>query len=138
MARKKGGRGGPRHVRLYHYVLESNAWAALDGNARAIYVEISQRYMGSNNGRIPYAVRDAARSLRISTATASRALRRLEELGFIAIVVKGAFSFKRRHATEWRLTEFCCDIQGEKFGLATKEFMRHGAAPRFSRSHLVN
>src|SRR5215207_907221 len=102
MARTKAGRGGPRHVRLYHYVLESNAWAALNANARAIYIEMAKRYMGTNNGRIPHSVREAAASLRISTATAARAIQHLEELGFIAAVTKGAFSLKKRHATEWR------------------------------------
>ncbi len=101
-----------RHVRLYHSMLRKPAWRDLSANARAIYVEISMRYggTGTNNGRIPYAVRDAAKSLRIGLATAARAIKELQDHGFIVAVTKGAFSRKVRHATEWRLTEFCCDV----------------------------
>jgi hypothetical protein len=37
------------------------AWQSLDGNTRSVYVEIAQRYAGagSNNGRIPYSIREA-------------------------------------------------------------------------------
>ncbi len=50
-----------------------------------------------------------------------RALDRLEERGFIVLTKIGAFSMKMRHASEWRLTEFPCDVSG---GLATKDFIR--------------
>jgi hypothetical protein len=126
----KTGRGGstPRHVRLYHYMMDSPAWHDLGAVARAIYLEIARRYAGpgSNNGRIPYSVREAAAAFRISTATASRALATLTDHGFIVPVVKGAFSLKRRHATEWRLTEFPCDVS--KAFVATKDFMRWSPA----------
>src|SRR5262249_50355629 len=119
------GRGGsaPRHVRLYHYMTGSPAWHDLNAVARAIYCEISRRYAGdgSNNGRIPYSVREAASELKISTTTASRALAALVDHGFLVPMKKGAFSLKSRHATEWRLTEFPCDVTHE---MASKEFMR--------------
>jgi hypothetical protein len=125
----------PRHVRLYHYMLQSKAWLSLSPNARAIYIEIVSRYAGVNNGRIPYAVRDAASALRIGTATASRALNELQQRGFIVPVTKGAFSLKKRHATEWRLTEFTCDVSNAAF--PTKEFMKWGVAPNAARTPLV-
>src|SRR5215469_837939 len=40
---------------------------------------------------------------------------------FIVPITKGAFSLKKRHATEWRLTAFPCDVTG---AWATKDFMR--------------
>ena len=48
-----------------------------------------------------------------------RALSKLEEKGFIEIITKGAFDYKLRHATEYRLT-------AHKFRdkQATKDFMR--------------
>ena len=114
----------PRHVRLYHYMTNSRAWHDLSAVARAIYIEIAKRYagVGSNNGRIPYSVREAAAELKIGTATASRALGALVDHGFIVPVTKGAFSRKIRHATEWRLTEFPCDVTNTL--TATKDFMR--------------
>jgi len=116
-------KGEGRHVRLYHWLIKSTAWKHLGALERAVYVEIVMRYAGegSNNGRLAYSVREAADSFRVSKATASRALRRLEEIGFIACVIKGGFNRKNRHATEWRLTEFRCDVTGD---MASKDFMR--------------
>jgi hypothetical protein len=128
----------PRHVRLYHYMLNSAAWHDLNAVERAIYIEIAKRYAGpgSNNGRIPYSVREAAAELKIGTATASRALGKLVDHGFIVPVTKGAFSRKVRHATEWRLTEFPCDVTNTLIG--TKEFMRWQPPPagNHQRKHL--
>jgi hypothetical protein len=100
----------PRHVRLYHWLMATTAWRSLRGNQRAIYVDIAARYNGSNNGLIPYSVREAADSLRIGKSTAANDLRVLQERGFIVPVTKSAFSYKLRRATEWRLTEFPCDV----------------------------
>jgi hypothetical protein len=112
-----------RHVRLYHWFMKSPAWQSLDAVSRAIYVEMACRYAGpgSNNGRIPYSVREAAKALRIGKTTASRAMHALEERGFIVATQKGAFNLKARHATEWRLTEFACDVTSK---VSTKDFMR--------------
>ena len=66
-------------------------------------------------------MREMQEALGTSKATAHRALKRLEEHGFVVLVEKGAFNMKHRHATTWRLTEFPCDVTGE---LATKDFMR--------------
>jgi hypothetical protein len=110
-----------RHVRLYHWMMQTAAWKSLTGNQRAIYVEIAARYDGSNNGRIPYSVREAAEAVHISKATAARNLIVLQERGFIAAMMKGAFNVKHRVATEWLLTEFNCDVTG---ALPWKEFAR--------------
>jgi hypothetical protein len=123
MGKRNNRERAPRHVRLYHYMTNSPAWHDLNAVARAIYIEIAKRYagVGSNNGRIPYSVREAAAELKIGTATASRALGALVDHGFIVPVTKGAFFRKVRHATEWRLTEFPCDVTNE---LPTKDYMR--------------
>ena len=124
MRKRNKREASPRHVRLYHYMTNSRAWHDLNAVARAIYIEIAKRYagVGSNNGRIPYSVREAAAELKIGTATASRALGASVDHGFIVPVTKGAFSRKIRHATEWRLTEFPCDVTNTL--TATKDFMR--------------
>ena len=86
---------------------------------------MAKRYAGagSNNGRLPYSVREAATELQIGKSTAARALRHLEERGFIVAITRGGFNCKIRHSTEWRLTEFPCDVTRE---LATKDFARWG------------
>lgn len=121
MARSK--EKGPRHVRIHHYMMATPAWQSLGCVERALYVDIASRYagIGSNNGKIAYSVRDAAEGLHIGTSTAKRAFDTLQHCGFLVAMKLGAFSLKRRHATEWRLTEFASDISRD---FATKEFMR--------------
>src|SRR5262245_42113239 len=106
-----------RHVRLYHNtILTSPAWRDLNCYARAGYVELSMRYGGrdSNNGRIVYSVREMAKNLNISVPTArERVFKELKEHGFIVETKRGRYGRKRSYASEWRLTEFQCDVTGE-------------------------
>jgi DNA-binding transcriptional MocR family regulator len=106
-------KGAPeRFVRLDHRMIQSKAWRSLDGNARAIYVELAMLYRGTNNGQIGFSVRQAARAIQVSTATAARAMVHLQNRGFIVAVTKGHFD-RKRQATRWRLTEFDCDVTGQ-------------------------
>jgi hypothetical protein len=102
-----------RHVRLYHYFMTTPAWRDLSCYARAGYLEISISYGGtnSNNGRIPYSVREMAKNLNISVPTARRRVfKELVDHGFIIETKRGRYGKKRRYASEWRLTEFKCDV----------------------------
>jgi hypothetical protein len=126
MSKTGRSKGESRHVRLHHWMLNSEAWKSLPGNDRAIFLEIAALYNGGNNGQIAYSVRTAADSLAISPQTAMRALQRLQERGFIVLMIKGAFSRKARHASEWRLTEHLCDVTGEP---PTKNFMNWKPPP---------
>ena len=69
-------------------------------------------YRGNNNGRIGFSARQAAQAIRVSKATAARALVALQDRGFIVAMTKGRFD-RQRHATRWRLTEFRCDLTGQ-------------------------
>ena len=109
-----------RHVRLYHWLMHTPAWRDLDTVAKAGYVELAARYHGSNNGRVALSVRVLAEALHVSRATAARALRSLEEHGFIVTTQRGAFNCKVRHASEYRLTEFPDDSGA----FPTKDFAR--------------
>jgi hypothetical protein len=106
------------------YILRSPAWRALSPNDRAAYLELKWRYDGLNNGRIGLGCRELAEALGTSKMTALRALDSLMEKGFLAKAKASGFNVKHRAATEWRLTEYTCDVTGE---LPTKEFMRWGA-----------
>src|SRR5262249_13421702 len=110
-----------RHVRLYHWLMRSTAWKSLPGLSRALYAELAKHYNGSNNGKIGYSLRQAAKDLKITPGTASRHFDILTNPGFIQPIRKGAFSLKERHATEWRMTEFTCDVTNKP---PTKDFMR--------------
>jgi DNA-binding GntR family transcriptional regulator len=114
-----------RYVTLREYMLETPAWQSLDCVARSLYVEIARRYRGpnSNNGKIPYSVREAATALGISKDTANRAFLDLQDRGFAKVAKGSGFNIKGRVSREWSLTEFSDDRAG-KHVEPTKEFMR--------------
>ena len=114
-----------RYVRLLEYMLACPAWQSLDGNCRALYVELARRYRGpnSNNGKIPYSVREAAAALHIGRSTAQRCFDSLIEVGFIKVSKRSSFNVKGRAATEWLLTEFPDDTSSIA-AIASKDFMR--------------
>lgn len=119
---KTGRTKNARHVRIYHVMLRSEAWKSLSPVARVIYIEIASRYrgLGSNNGRIPYSIREGAASAHCGKSKAADALLELQNRGFIVAVTRGGFNRKNRHATEWRVTEFVCDVTGTK---ATNDYL---------------
>ena len=121
----KSIRSRGRYVSLPEYMLASPAWQSLDGNCRALYVEVARRYRGpnSNNGKIPYSVREAAKALHISRSTAQRCFQRLIQIGFLKIGKRSGFNMKGRVATEWLLTEYPDDTT-VTLALATKDFMK--------------
>ena len=123
---KKKRATGERYVRLTYDLMQSEAWRSLDGNARAIYIELDMLYrgVGTNNGQIGFSARQAARAILVSPATAARAMIHLQDRGFIVAVTKGNFT-RKRHATRWRLTEFHCDVTGQP---ASRDFEAWGSA----------
>ena len=118
MRMKKKSPTTERYVRLTHRMMQTHAWQSLDGNARAIYVELATLYRGSNNGSIGLSARQAARAIRVSKNTAARAMILLQDRGFIVATTKGRFD-RQRHATRWRLTEYRCDLTSQP---ASREF----------------
>jgi hypothetical protein len=115
-------KGTERYVSLRYWLLNAPAWKSLPGNARALYIDIVSRYNGSNNGRIPYSVREAKQSPHISSDTVHHLLHILQDHGFIVCTKRGAFSLKTtKDASEWQLTEYDCDHPSPAH--ATKNFM---------------
>ena len=121
---KVKGRGGGRYVRLDEYLLASAAWRSLDCVDRMLYVEIARRYRGpnSNNGKIPYSVREAAAALGVGKSTANRAFDRLIDRGFIVMTTDSGFNVKGRVSREWLLTEYADDTKAHS--TPSKLFMR--------------
>jgi hypothetical protein len=116
---------GPRFVQLFYFMLQSAAWKDLNATERAIYLELTQRYNGTNNGQISLSAREIAADLKISKVTAARGLLSLQEHGFIVCEKRGAFHCKVRHASEWRLTIYESNVATNYADkLPTKEFMR--------------
>jgi hypothetical protein len=128
---KKGrSKGGPVYFRVFHFVMDTPAWLSLSTAARAAYLQIGRRYNGTNNGTIGLSVRHLAYELKSSRDTASRALRELEDAGFIDTVKTGTFARRNRKASEYRLTVFRCDLSNHP---PSKRFLEHGP-PRASLS----
>jgi hypothetical protein len=109
-----------RFVKLEYYLLNSGALNDLSLAARWLYVEIKKRYNGTNNGYLSFAVREAATILKVGKGTAQQAFVELECHGFIRARQKGSFHLKKRHATEWILTEY----DFPEGAAPTKDFMR--------------
>ena len=118
----KNGRnkGGGQFVRLDHDLIMSPAWEGLSTQARAVLVQVAKRYNGRNNGTLAASVRDMATECRINKNTASKALGQLIDAGFLELGQAGAFTFKKRHAGEYRLTWEKCDKTGARGSRAWK------------------
>lgn len=92
-----------RYVQLTHFMLNSEAWQSLRPVARALFVELNQRFSGFNNGNIGFGWREAAKALHVKPETVGKAFKELQNRGFIKMTRKSGFDQKRL-ACEWRLT----------------------------------
>jgi hypothetical protein len=118
------GMSGPdRFIKLPHYMLKSPAWKYLPPEAKAVLLDIWQRHNGVNNGTISYAVREAG-AIFLARNTASAALERCVDMGFLVATVDSGFNVKGRTAREWRIT-----AERHNGQPATKEFMRWQPSP---------
>jgi len=111
-AKRRRRYDGPSFIQLYRYMLDCPGYMSLSVWARAALIEVNRGYNGSNNGKIVLSVRDLARRLGCNKDTACYALQELVDKGFIEPRIKGAFSRKFPHATEWRLNDRRCDATG--------------------------
>ena len=111
--------GEVRHVRLRHYMLRSPAWQSLGPVARSLLIEVWARHNGINNGEISFSVREAAERLCIHRDTVSKAFHELENKGFLKARQRGSFTYKVRHASEWKITD-----EPFRDKPASKDFMR--------------
>jgi hypothetical protein len=128
MSKKYKRKGQKKFVLVWAATMKTAAWADLTPADISVYLQVKYRYNGTNNGSIGCGCRELAAACNISKDTANRSLIRLQERGFIKAVKQGYFrpgssedgSLKNR-ATEWRLTEYPCDVTGE---LPTKDYHR--------------
>jgi Helix-turn-helix domain len=124
--RRRRRHDGPKFIQLFRYVLDSEAYISLSPSARAALVEVNRGYNGQNNGRIVLSVRNLAQRMNCHRNTAAHALQELVEKGFIEPRIKGWFSVKFRHATEWCLTDRRCDATGNA---QSQAFQKWAPAP---------
>lgn len=127
MSSKWKRKGKNKFIMIDGYIMRSVAWASLTPNDKAAYLAIKWAFDGLNNGRIGMGCRELADALGTSKDTANRSLGNLQEKGFIAMTRASGFNVKNRAASEWRLTEYACNVTGE---LPTKEFMRWNSSEK--------
>ena len=95
-----------KHVRLNRWLLESPAYYSLSHLGRSALVEMYYIYNGSNNGELFMSVRALGVRLDCHKDTANKALKELEEKGFIRANEHGSFDQKQNLATTYILTEY--------------------------------
>jgi DNA-binding HxlR family transcriptional regulator len=91
-----------QYVLLNYYLLRSDAWRGLSGNAMRVYFELHMRFNGTNNGQLFIGMDRISSVLGISKSTVCKAFKELVEKGWIVKVKDGKWI--RGQASEWRLT----------------------------------
>jgi hypothetical protein len=122
MARATNRRDGA-HARIYSEWLSLPAWRNLSPTAVKLLVEILGRYRPGDNGRLPLSARLAGEYLNASKATGARALRELDDNGWIRPMRLARFADRKGTATDYKLTMFTDDETGE---MATREYLDAG------------
>jgi DNA-binding HxlR family transcriptional regulator len=79
------------------------AFRSLSGAALKVWIELRTRFNGGNNGQLHLSLDEAAHLLGLGKATVQRALKELEEKGFIVKTRQG--QWYGRMATQWRTTD---------------------------------
>ena len=90
-------------------MMQTEAWQSLTPASVRVWIELTSRFNGRNNGIIALSARDAAARCNIAKDTATKSFAELVEKGFLECATPGGFTRKVRHATEWRLTHLPCD-----------------------------
>jgi hypothetical protein len=104
---------------LYWHELNSEAYRSLTCEARALLIEMRSFFRGAEN-RVHMSVRMVMRRLGVSQMRAERAIGELLDRGFIALLEKGSFGRKEKHASVYRLTNEPAD----GCSIAPKDYMR--------------
>lgn len=94
----------PRHIRIYHDQLKSVAWKHLSGGAVKVLLALASLELGENNGLFFLSARKGAEMTGLGKNAVCRALRELQDKGFIYCAELGGFSRKTPHAARWGLT----------------------------------
>jgi len=110
---KARGSGTSGYIKLQWHLYRSQGWHDLSVFARLAYIELVNRHNGRNNGSIGLSARSLGECIGCDKATASRALRELEDAGFIETTKIGSFSKRDQRASEYRLLILPCDVTGE-------------------------
>ncbi|MHB0917104.1 MAG: hypothetical protein ACYC1G_04975 [Thiobacillus sp.] len=97
-------RGG--HVRLYHDIVDSNAWRCLSATDQRAYIALQRQLKSFNNGDLSLPLSFARNHGIKSSATLAKSLRALIAVGLIAVTRRGGCTKGgQRLATLYRFTD---------------------------------
>jgi DNA-binding HxlR family transcriptional regulator len=94
-----------QHARLYHCVLNTNAWRVLPPSAVKLYVDLRYRLTSYNNGNIEAVFTELKHRGWKSKTTLHKALRELEALGFIEKTRQGGIASMSKTCSLYRFTD---------------------------------
>ena len=92
-----------QYVKTHYEMVRSDAWRSLNGNALKVYFELRTRFNGYNNGQLSLSLKKGAELLGMSQSSVQRALKELEEKGFIKLQKQGMWYGRR--ASEYAVTD---------------------------------
>ena len=92
-----------QYLKISYDMARSAAWRSLGGTTVKVWVELRTRYNGRNNGDLSLSLDEGARLLGIGKTTVQRALKELQDKGFIKMVRQG--QWYGRIATTWQITD---------------------------------
>src|SRR5450432_2851993 len=96
------------HVRLYWTLLDTPAYLALGWTARALYVDLRRKLMGTNNGNIEATLSTLKHRGWKSSATLNYALKELIAVGLIAQTRQGGIAYMSKQCSLYRFTD--CEV----------------------------
>lgn len=109
---KGRSKGEGQFFALPYAMAKHEAWRNLSGGAVKVFIELRCRYQvrgdgdTNNNGEITLSLDEAARLLKMGKATVHRALKELQQAGFIQEEKRGRWY--GRKATEWSVADKPC------------------------------
>ncbi|MDF1781941.1 MAG: hypothetical protein P1U67_11645 [Alcanivoracaceae bacterium] len=106
-ARKKGRQGAASFMGIPHHILESCAYASLDGWAVRLLVDIAAQYKGYNNGDLTAAWTIMKPKGWRSKGTLNKALIKLKGCGLIEITRQGGRHKPSLYAITWQSIDEC-------------------------------
>lgn len=119
---KRNEKRGGRFVMLPHRIMDSPAWIGLSGSAKSVHLVLIRRFDGRNNGQIFIPTREAGDALGLGRNAVARALRELEEAGFLVEMVGSHLGLEGKgRASKWRLTHLPAGDQTPTFDFEKKQ-----------------
>lgn len=94
----------PRHVRIFHRQMQSEAWRHMTGSAVKVLLAMASLENGDNNGAFFLSARTGAKMTGLGKNAVNRALHEVQDKGFVYCAEPGGFSRKTPHAACWGLT----------------------------------